>query len=153
MQLEPPLGTPDYAVATPGVGVDQDRIYGDGFVFEQVVNFLIGEPGPGAEGCVWGSGVMMDRELGFVELLVEGMFGIVDQILGAFPFIFQIAEPTGAIAPFATVRTIVNVMAGPGWKRARTTNRCALDEPGGVTHCGCSPLHRALTVENYKIED
>ena len=106
MQLEAPLGTADNAVATACVGVDQDRIYGDGFVFEQVVDFLVGERGAAAEGCVWGSGVMVNRELGFGELFVEGVVEIVDQILGDFPLIFQIAEPAGAIPLCPTKGTI-----------------------------------------------
>jgi hypothetical protein len=106
MQLEAPLGAADNAVATACVGVDQDRIYGDGFVFEQVVDFLVGETGAAAEGCVWGCGVMVNRELGFGELFVEGVVEIVDQILGDFPLIFQIAEPAGAIPLCPTKGTI-----------------------------------------------
>jgi hypothetical protein len=82
------LGTPDDAVAAAGLGIDQDRIYSDGFVFEQVVKFLVGEPGAAAKGCVWGSGIMMNREFGFIKLSVEGMLGIVDEVNGVFPLVF-----------------------------------------------------------------
>jgi hypothetical protein len=86
----------------------------------------------------------VDRKLGFVELSVEGMVGIVDQILGDFALIFQIAEPAGAIPLCPTAGTKVNVVAGPGWKGARAIIGCTLDESNTVTHCGCVALHTRI---------
>jgi hypothetical protein len=98
MEIEAPLGTPDDAMAAPSTVVDQDRIYGQGFILEQIMNFLVGEPGPPAESRVWGSGIMVNREFGLGELFFEGMIGIVDEINGVFPLFFQVAKAAGAIA-------------------------------------------------------
>jgi hypothetical protein len=147
MQLEPATGTPDDAMATLRMDVDQDGIFGEGFILEQIVNFLVSEPGPPTESGIRRAGVVVNREFGFVELSVESAFGIVDEVNGLFPLVFQVAKPAGAVPLYSTMGTILDEMARAGWKGAVAISGCALGESHAVTHCGCFPLHRS-TVEN-----